>query len=130
MNRCPAMTEQIIPYCPDITEQKCDLALTGQHQVSTHAGKGRVSPLGGFECRFCFGIAGLHVAIQFQAVDHAQRFFPRCFQRLHSNLDKRIYFHAVAGPVGADGFLPHFGKEERIVARTFGTRRATSCRRQ
>jgi hypothetical protein len=21
MNRCPATTEQIIPYCPDITEQ-------------------------------------------------------------------------------------------------------------
>lgn len=36
---CPVMVEQIIPYRPDITEQKCDLALTRQHRVSTHAGQ-------------------------------------------------------------------------------------------
>jgi hypothetical protein len=39
-------------------------------QGSTSGKKAQVLQLGGFECRFCFGIAGLHVAIQFQAVDH------------------------------------------------------------
>jgi hypothetical protein len=59
MLKSPAMTEQIIPYCPDITEQKCDLALTRQHQVSTHAGQSAGLTTGRFRVPLCLTKEGL-----------------------------------------------------------------------
>lgn len=61
---------------------------------------------------------------------HPQRRFARRFERFHANLDEDFQLCAVAGTVGADGLLPHFGKEKRTVSGPFGARGATARGRQ
>ena len=78
-------------------------------------------------------IEDMRVALFYLArggVGDAQRFLTRSFQWFHPNLNQGLHFHPVAGAVGTDRFLPHFGKKERVVSRTLRALRATPCGRK
>jgi hypothetical protein len=59
-----------------------------------------------------------------------QGFLACRFEGLHANLHEGFHFRPIARTVRADGLLPHFGKEKRVVSGAFGAACATSRRWQ
>ena len=67
------------------------------------------------------------VGLPCRCAGNAQWFLAGFLQRLYADLHQRFDFRTITHAVGANGFLPHFGKEQRIVAGQLGTSGTTSC---
>src|ERR1700733_1109140 len=65
-----------------------------------------------------------------RSLRNAERFLARFFQRLYANLNEGLDLRAITRAIGADGFVPDFRKEQRVIASPFRTRGATPCCRE
>jgi len=65
-----------------------------------------------------------------RSLRNGKGFLARLFEGLHANLDQGCDLGAIAGAVGADRFVPDFGKQQRVVTRALWTHGATPCRWQ